>query len=619
MKLRTKILGGYGLVLLLLILVWAWAVVHLYRLGQASDAILRENFASILAAENMIDVMERQDSAVLLLLLGYREEGTGQFREHEVEFIQWLARAKGNITLVGEEEVLADIEQGYRAYLALFAQLQQGLPDAETASRTYYHETLLPQFHKVRGACLRLREMNQQAMVEASSRTQRVSVQAIWSTTAAGVIAGGLGLLFSILLSGILVRPLLAMARATEKFAEGGFDIALEVRSGDELGLLARQLVAMSQKLKAFHELNIGRLIAEKRKGEAILRSIGDGLIVVNEQFEVIGLNPEAGRILGTAPSEALRRHVFDLLRNQELYDHIRATAETGSPPLLAPEQTVFTLGGEEPERYFRVTMTPVKSEEDKVLGVVLLFQDVTRLKELERLKSEFVMTASHELRTPLTGIAMGIGLLAESAAEKLSERERELLQAAREEAGRLQALVNDLLDLSKLESGRMELEMVPVAAALLMEKVAAAFRTQLEAKGIVFAWQAPEDLPRLQADPTKITWVLGNLISNAMRYTEPGGHIRLQARASGGWVYLSVADEGAGIPPEYQSRIFDKFVLVKGDTRGGSGLGLAICREIVKAHGGTIWLESAPGKGSTFTFTLRAMEKNDNPQAKES
>jgi NtrC-family two-component system sensor histidine kinase KinB len=331
MKLRTKILGGYGLVLVLLILVWA--VVHLYRLGQASDAILRENFASILAAENMIDVMERQDSAVLLLLLGYREEGTAQFRENEVEFIQWLAKAKGNITLPGEEGVLAAIERGYRLYLALFAELQEELPERETTARSFYHETLLPQFHEVRRACLHLREMNQQAMVEASSRAQRVSVQAIWSMTAAGVIAGGAGLLFSILLSGILVRPLLAMARATEKIAEGDYDVSLEARAGDELGLLARQLVVMSHKLKAFHELNVGRLIAEKRKGEAILRSIGDGLIVVDEKFDVIGVNPEAGRILGKSLDEIEGRHAFDLLRNQELYDHIRATADRSPPP----------------------------------------------------------------------------------------------------------------------------------------------------------------------------------------------------------------------------------------------------------------------------------------------
>jgi NtrC-family two-component system sensor histidine kinase KinB len=249
-----------------------------------------------------------------------------------------------------------------------------------------------------------------------------------------------------------------------------------------------------------------------------------------------------------------------------------------------------------------------VKAEGDPVLGVVLLLQDVTRFKELESLKSEFVMTASHELRTPLTTIAMSVGLLGESAAQRLSERERELLEAAREETARLQALVSDLLDLSKLESGRMEMETVPVPPRLLMEKAEAAFRTQLAAKGIVFSWEAPENLPRAQADPTKITWVLTNLISNAMRYTEPGGHILLRAKASGEWIYLSVADDGAGIAREYQSRIFDKFVQVKGDTRGASGLGLAICKEIVKAHGGAIWVESAPGKGSTFTFTLKAV-----------
>jgi NtrC-family two-component system sensor histidine kinase KinB len=153
-----------------------------------------------------------------------------------------------------------------------------------------------------------------------------------------------------------------------------------------------------------------------------------------------------------------------------------------------------------------------------------------------------------------------------------------------------------------------MEMELEPVAVSLLIERAISTLAAQAEEKGLGLNHQLPADLPPVKADPTKITWVLTNLIANAIRYTEPGGQIETSARQAGDFVYMSVSDEGAGIPLDYQAKIFDKFVQVKSDkTGGGSGLGLAICKEIVKAHGGTIWVTSTPGQGSTFTFTLPA------------
>jgi NtrC-family two-component system sensor histidine kinase KinB len=244
------------------------------------------------------------------------------------------------------------------------------------------------------------------------------------------------------------------------------------------------------------------------------------------------------------------------------------------------------------------------------VVSIVLLLRDVTRLKELDRLKSEFVMTASHELRTPLTGMEMSVELLRESATAKLDEKERRLLGAAREEILRLKALVNDLLDISKIEAGRMEMDFDRAVVEGLLEKVVAVLKNQADEKGIELSAKAQPGLPPVRADVNKITWVLTNLVSNALRYTEPGGWIRLHAERVGPQLHLSVADNGEGIPYEYQSRVFDKFVQVRGQrATGGSGLGLAICKEIVRAHGGTIWVDSTPGKGSTFTFTLPVIE----------
>jgi NtrC-family two-component system sensor histidine kinase KinB len=232
--------------------------------------------------------------------------------------------------------------------------------------------------------------------------------------------------------------------------------------------------------------------------------------------------------------------------------------------------------------------------------------RDITRLKELDRLKSEFVMTASHELRTPLTSLNMAVNLLWESAAAKLTDQEKVLLEACHGDVQRLRALVNDLLDLSKIEAGKVELAFESVHPLFLGDQALSVIRTQADSKGIELSIEVPEDLPQVTADPHKIVWVLVNLLANAVGYTKAGGHIKLTGERVGNHVHLAVTDDGEGIPLDVQPRIFDKFVHGKpSDGDGGSGLGLAISKEIVKAHRGAIWVDSTPGQGSTFTFTL--------------
>jgi NtrC-family two-component system sensor histidine kinase KinB len=174
----------------------------------------------------------------------------------------------------------------------------------------------------------------------------------------------------------------------------------------------------------------------------------------------------------------------------------------------------------------------------------------------------------------------------------------------------RLKVFVSNLLDLSKIEAGKMEMELSSIPIRGLFEKAVAVLKTQSEEKAVTLSFNVPGGLPNGKADDNKITWVLTNLISNALRYTPSGGHIKLSAESFGLSIQISVSDDGPGIPYEYQSKIFDKFVQVKNNkTLGGSGLGLAICKEIVRAHGGTIWVDSVPGSGSKFTFTLPVAE----------
>lgn len=606
MSLRAKILIGFSSILALVILIWVWAILHLYWLGHASDAILRENYRSILAAENMIDAIERQDSATLLMLLEQENTASTQFRIYELEFVQWLRRAKDNITIEGEAEILATIQASYVDYLTAVAQLRVLQATDAEAALAHYHETVAPLFQQARNESIHLRDLNQETMTAASNQARVLATRAIWSTVGVGLAAALAGLAFSFWLSRLIAQPLQAMSAAADRIAEGNYDVQLPTDSGDELGHLADKIMTMSNKLKTFHRLNVGKVITEKRRSEAIINAITDGLVVVDADLQIIAINPKAAAIWATTPEAAQGHHVFDVVEDQQLYERLKTCARSCRAPSLNEEEMLYIHERNGHADYYRYTITPVKTEFGPLEGVVLLLQDITKLKELDKLKSDFVMTASHELRTPLTSIAMSIDLLQGSAAEKLTSREKELLAAADEETQRLRALVNNLLDLSKIESGRMEMELRPVEVPALVGQAVSLLSMQANERQIELTAQVAPDIGAVTADPTKIIWVLTNLIGNALRFTDPGGHLCVSARQQGDYAYFAVTDDGVGIPLEYQSKIFDKFVQVN-DNRsiGGTGLGLAISKEIVKAHGGVIWVTSKPGEGSTFTFTL--------------
>jgi signal transduction histidine kinase len=256
-------------------------------------------------------------------------------------------------------------------------------------------------------------------------------------------------------------------------------------------------------------------------------------------------------------------------------------------------------------DRYFLPRGAPVYESKGVVVGATVILQDVTRLRRFEELKNDLVATVAHEFRTPLTSLRMAIHLCTEEAAGPITDKQAELLHAAREDCDRLQSMVDDLLDLSRIESGRVELFPLPAAVSHLIHAAIEEHKTKAAEAGLTLSLDAPLPELRVLADHERIGHVFSNLIVNALRHTGKGGTIILGARPLNGSVRFTVADTGAGIPPEYQERIFDKFFRVPDTEPKGTGLGLYIAREIVRSHGGEIGVESAPGRGSTFWFTL--------------
>ncbi|HMF56020.1 MAG TPA: ATP-binding protein, partial [Pyrinomonadaceae bacterium] len=350
---------------------------------------------------------------------------------------------------------------------------------------------------------------------------------------------------------------------------------------------------------------DLGRLLVAQQTTEAAIDSLYDPVIVTDAEGSVVKLNHAAEEIFGSEAENA-GKHIEEIARDTRIAFAVSEALSSERPVASEGASSVLPLSVDGQSRAFRLRTTPMRDTERHLLGAVTLLEDITHLREIDRLKSEFISTASHELRTPLTSVQMGVHLLLEGAAGELTEKQGEVLEACREDCERLEKLMRALLDLSRIESGEEKPHLISIRVTDLIRSAAERLRPQVESKEITFHVDVPPDAPPVLADREQIERVITNLVTNAIRYTSRGGEIHLIAtQRNNRTLTISVRDTGRGIPPEYLPRIFDKFVQVPNAPSGGAGLGLAISERIVEAHGGQISAQSELGRGSTFTFTL--------------
>jgi signal transduction histidine kinase len=256
-------------------------------------------------------------------------------------------------------------------------------------------------------------------------------------------------------------------------------------------------------------------------------------------------------------------------------------------------------------ERAFLPRGEPVYEEGGGVVAAAVVLQDVTRLRRFDEMRSDLVSTVAHQFRTPLTSLRMAVHLCLEGVAGPLTEKQADLLAAAREESERLQTMVDELLDLAQLQGGKVELDREPIGADRLLREAHRTMRPAAEERGLVLELDPTVPGDAVEADPERVQLVFANLLENAIRHSPQGGRVRMGAAPTNGFVRFEVADQGPGVPPEQRARIFEKFVRLQGALPGGAGIGLSIARDVVRAHGGEIGVEGEPGSGATFWFTL--------------
>ena len=420
------------------------------------------------------------------------------------------------------------------------------------------------------------------------SLVHRVTVSII----AATAIAALLGILAAWVIARITTRPIRKLTIASRKIASGELEQKITIEARDEVGELAHAFNEMSSKLKEMVETISG----DRARLATILDNMADGVIMTDIEGNILMANNAAGKLFEIKNTDMANRHLIEVVRDHEIDEVLKLCLKT------AETQSAQYESGTS-KRYLRVIAIPIAH--DELSDSLLLFQDLTELRNLQTTRRELIGNISHEFRTPLAGIKAMVETLRDGAVDD-KKVARDFLTRMDDEVERLTQIVAELTEFSRIETGKAELSLEPVNLNLLIEEVIIQLSHQVERQQLSVDKKLAADLRSVQADKERVRQVVVNLIHNAIKFTSPGGKITVATQTHGGSVTVDISDTGIGIAKNDLPHIFERFYKVdRARSGGGTGMGLAIAKHVVEAHGGKIRVQSEEGKGSTFSFSL--------------
>ena len=589
--LRTRLYLGLFPLLLLVILTGVLAIFVCHRLAGTFQRELVSSLEASRAAQRMREAVTGMDNALGKAQRGDVIGAERLFRRNREAFLRDLLAQSSGAVGTTREPYVEKLDAAFQRLAARGDQL-----GAEGLSGSL--ETLKQNEDAVFNVIDELRDFDYERADLAARRAVDLAATTVKVLASVIVVAVAIWIAIAWSLAGSLLRPIQALSASAVALGDGELDQSVPELSSDELGLLARAFNGMAAKLRAYREAMAAKVQRTQRTMEATLNSTPDPLFVVgrdgrhevrNPAAEALAAAPEFGE--GLPP--ALRAHLDDVLM-------------TGDHFLPTGYEDLITVRVGPEDRHYLPRILAIGDSLTGFGGAAILLQDVTKFRLLDDAKNNLVGTVSHELKTPLTSLRMAVYLLLEKSIGELAANQRELLETARDDSDRLLRILNDLLDLARLESGVAQLNRTDVAVSSLLEDMAREMRPIADALGQRIEVRPLAVPATVSVDPDRIRHVFINLLSNAVKYSPEGSVVSLYAEAAdAGFLRCGVVDRGSGIPQESVGRIFEKFYRLPGQSKKGAGLGLAIAREIVLAHGGTIGCSSHFGKGSDFYFLL--------------
>jgi len=606
-KLKTLVLLGYLLLAIIAVVLSATGIYFIEKLSKTPDSILKDNYKSIVAAQNMIDQLDNMDNSVVTYLSSKNQKASNerQYNEARAKYVENLKICENNVTEPGEGDLVKELHKASDEYIDMFSNQRVKIISIEA-----YDSLVLPKYLAAKGKCYELLRLNHKGMLMRrddavdTSKTAEIYMIVISAISILIVLAA----LFRV--PTLVVNPIKEFTERVEAISNKKYSERLNLRSNNELGALARSIDVMAEKLEDYEKSNIEKLIGARRRAEAIVKSMVDGIIVLDENNDVLLINKVCAELLGLTEEDILRKNIFKLCESNNLLKSLVKDFDDENQTEKDRLNYIRIVYKEREEFFLKETVDVVDEEmSNKILGRIIILKNVTGFKELDELRGGFIATVSHELRTPLAAMNMSLRLLQDERIGTLNAEQKRITNAMKEEVKRLLKFVNELLNLAKIESGGDILKYQRVKVDEIMDAAITPMLMQFEQKNIDFHPEIEEGLPDIKVDANKIAWVIINLLNNAIRYSQDGGRIDFKVWHEGNKILFCVRDFGIGIEPQTLSKVFEKFVQLKEKNleshAKGVGLGLAISKEFVNAHGGEIWVKSEPGKGSEFYFSL--------------
>jgi NtrC-family two-component system sensor histidine kinase KinB len=589
-SLRSRVRNATLLVLGMVLLLGVYEVPRISELGGAVRAVLERNYISILAGRHMQMSLHRLQVAEL------QSDPQPLLADARDEFMYWMDVENQSLTEVGESELAHDLQNHAKR---LFARIATSPPGT-------HHDA---QFEYLQRHLTDLVEMNQNAMYRDDARAQRLAFRLMVTFGAGLLIASVLGVALSWTLGGAIARPLSELAERLRGVGEGRAQLRLGPQKLDELDAVASEFNQMAERLEYYDQMNVERLVFEKRKTEAIIESLEDGIILIDAEGLVAHINEVASIIIGIERNDALGKKFDALTGNHPHYVRVRDALRRLDPATKSGRVEVeLHIRG----RTHSYLLKPIELiQQGKPIGTLVNLQDVTYLRDQERVRTNLFATLSHELRTPLTSMVIATQTMERQKAA-LSPSMQELVEMTVEETARMNQLTDNLLNLARGNLPSISSERQKIELARLLPEVTKRFAIQAQEKQVILETRL-EGTPVVSADRLKLSWVISNLVGNALRYTPRAGKILVTARVGENrLVRLEVTDTGPGIPPEIRDQVFERFAQFStpGHEVGAAGLGLAIVKDIVEAHGGRISIESNNGSGTRFVVQLPAFQE---------
>lgn len=574
MKIKTKLNLGVGLLFLMIIILALVSAFYIFSIKKDTENILKANYETLEYSRNMLLALDKIDD---------------NKAESIVIFETNLKKQLSNITEAGEDKATYKLRDN-------FNYLKEN--DLNDSIKAQVHQNIFE-----------IMKLNMEAIKLKSNVAKKTSETANLWIVITGTLCFMIAFNLLVNLPNNIANPIKELTESIQEIANKNYSERVHFMNHNEFGDLAKSFNTMAQKLQEYHSSNLYKLSFEKKRLETLINNMHDPIIGLDNKGMILFVNDEALKIIGMKSEEVVGKIAATLALTNDLMKSL-IVKELENENQKSLPMKIFADGK---ESYFEketvnITIKPTGEDQTIDIGNVIILRNITVFKELDFAKTNFIATVSHELKTPISSIKLSLQLLEKAETGNLNEEQKQLIESIKDDSQRLLKITGELLELSQLETGNIQLNMDKSNPYEIVHYAIEAVKVQAEQKQIELLVEAEENLPDVKADNEKTAWVLINFLTNAITYSSENSKITVKLKAENSKVVFQVIDTGKGIDNQYKGKVFDKYFQIPGSHKSGTGLGLAISKEFIEAQNGKIGVESELGLGSTFYFKLNTV-----------